>query len=75
VVRIIDEPHAAGFPHPVLVVALGSKGSPGPVSTGKLRLVIITHDRGSCLEFHAREGSYWSLCRFVLKNMIDRLGF
>jgi len=74
-VGVVDQSHATGFSHPVLVVALGGKASPGPVSTGKLRLVIITHDSGSCLEFHAKEGSYWSLCRFVLKNMIDRLGF
>lgn len=43
VLGVVDEFHAAGFAHPILVVALGRKASPRPVATGKLLLVIEAH--------------------------------
>lgn len=43
VLGVVDEFHAAGFAHPILVVALGRKASPRPVAAGKLLLVIEAH--------------------------------
>ena len=45
---MVDQFHTASFAHPILVVALGSKVSPGPVAAGELLLVIEAHVYQTC---------------------------
>lgn len=43
VLCVVDEFHAAGFAHSVLVVALGSKATPGPITAEESLLAVEAH--------------------------------